>query len=525
MTDHETPPPTSHSSRAVARYDGPRTTAELQTYAQLLAVNTTPDGRSWRNEALPATFRGNPAAVAFAVEYAKALDVSPVTALIGIHIVDGKPTASAGLISALVRRAGHKIRTWLEGSIDEGTAKAITTIHRADDPDFEYRSEWDLGRAIRAQLMKRTPDGRVVAAKDRSAWATYPENMLKARSVTECARDAAEDAILGVHYTPEELGAEVDETGDVVYTVTQVPPTPGDAPIPPGTPDEKREEASSEVDVEQLAADAREGILEARDLDALTEVWKGPAILADTNRAAMLVTADEKGEETTVLDLFRRAAKAIQSGTPLVPDPDDGTPAEPAAGGGDPSGDGDQGEDVVDGEVVEEGGSAENDTGGPETEEAKGSQPAPSSPSDSTSNRDDLRAIWRELSASNPVALEDVKAYANASGIDPANLSEEDAGNLVEAIATGQALRDNTIRETLDETPLELVARILGGTVVRHEPVTDPAELHRRELEERREEDRREAADVAHPGTGHPDREAAKKAAREGIARAKSTRK
>ena len=40
--------------------------------------------------------------------------------------------------------------------------------------------------------------------------------MLKSRAITQCARDACEEALFGLHYTPEELGAEVDEDGVVV---------------------------------------------------------------------------------------------------------------------------------------------------------------------------------------------------------------------------------------------------------------------------------------------------------------------
>ena len=43
--------------------------------------------------------------------------------------------------------------------------------------------------------------------------------MLKARAITQCARDACEEALFGLHYTPEELGAEVDEDGVVVAEV------------------------------------------------------------------------------------------------------------------------------------------------------------------------------------------------------------------------------------------------------------------------------------------------------------------
>ena len=59
---------------------------------------------------LPAAYRRNPGNVLYAIEYGDMLGLSPMAAITGVHIIEGKPSASAGLISALVRRAGHKLR-------------------------------------------------------------------------------------------------------------------------------------------------------------------------------------------------------------------------------------------------------------------------------------------------------------------------------------------------------------------------------------------------------------------------------
>src|SRR6185312_3022660 len=58
-----------------------------------------------------------------------------------------------------------------------------------------------------------------------------PASMLKSRAITQCARDACEEALFGLHYTPEELGAEVDEDGVVVGRdpFRPVPSAEGDA--------------------------------------------------------------------------------------------------------------------------------------------------------------------------------------------------------------------------------------------------------------------------------------------------------
>ena len=154
---------------------------------------------------LPAAFRGKPANVLWAMEYADMLGLPPMVAMTGIHVIEGKPTASAGLISGLVRKARHKLR------VTGDDKRAVAEITRCDDPDFTFRSEWTLERARQAELTGK------------SNWKKYPAAMLKARAITEVARDACEEALYGLQYTPEELGAEVDEDGVVVGEIVDEP--------------------------------------------------------------------------------------------------------------------------------------------------------------------------------------------------------------------------------------------------------------------------------------------------------------
>lgn len=147
-------------------------------YAQTLSASSL----------LPGAYRGKEANVFLAVEMGAALGIAPMAAIQGIHVIDGKPTASAGLIGALVRKAGHKLR------VTGNDELAVCTIIRADDPDFEFRAEWTMDRARQAGLTGK------------SVWKQYPAAMLKARAITECARDACPEALSGVSYTPEELG-------------------------------------------------------------------------------------------------------------------------------------------------------------------------------------------------------------------------------------------------------------------------------------------------------------------------------
>jgi hypothetical protein len=161
---------------------------------------------------LPSAYRRNPANVLWAVEYGEMLGLPPMAAMTGVHVIEGKPTASAGLISGLVRQAGHKLRVW-------GTNKSATCeIIRSDDPGHTFSVTWTL---------KRNPDDHPSAEEagllGKSVWKQYPASMLKSRAITQCARDACEEVLYGLHYTPEELGAEVDEDGVVVGEIVDEP--------------------------------------------------------------------------------------------------------------------------------------------------------------------------------------------------------------------------------------------------------------------------------------------------------------
>ena len=168
---------------------------------------------------LPESFRRQPANVLYAMEYGAMLGLPPMAAITGIHVIEGKPGASAALMSALVRQAGHKLRVWF----DEESFTARAELVRKDDPEFTYRSKWDLPRAVTAELCT-IKDGKPYARSVKGkvlTWEKFPPNMLKWRAVSEVCRDGAEECLMGMHYTPEELGAVVDGDGDPVRAVSE----------------------------------------------------------------------------------------------------------------------------------------------------------------------------------------------------------------------------------------------------------------------------------------------------------------
>jgi hypothetical protein len=199
---------------------------------------------------LPAQYRDRPGNVLYAVEFGEMLGIRPMAAITGVHVIEGKPSASAALISALVRRAGHRLR------VTGNDEKAVAEIIRSDDPEFVYRAEWNLDRARTAELLGK------------GNWKKYPAAMLKARAITEVARDACEEALMGMHYTPEELGADVDAEG----VPTQVD---ADWASRPATAEERGQQQP-----DQPAADAADWdgdlqrLVAAGDVEALRDMWR-----------------------------------------------------------------------------------------------------------------------------------------------------------------------------------------------------------------------------------------------------------
>ncbi|MGW7688908.1 hypothetical protein ACWGMA_08440 [Streptomyces asiaticus] len=159
---------------------------------------------------LPGQYRKQPANVLYAMEYGRTLGITPVAAITGIHVIEGKPSASAALISGLVRQAGHKLR--VKGNSLTATAQIV----RSDDPDFTYEVTWELKANTNGN-----PNAQDAGLMNKDVWKKYPAAMLKARAISAVARDACEEVLFGLHYTPEELGANVGAEGEPMEAQVQ----------------------------------------------------------------------------------------------------------------------------------------------------------------------------------------------------------------------------------------------------------------------------------------------------------------
>lgn len=166
------------------------------------------------------------------------LGLPPFSSMTGIHIIQGKPVLGSNLIATLVKndpRYDYHIKTstntecvieWLEGGKVVGT------------------SEFTMNEAKAANL----------TGKDN--WNKYPSDMLFARALTRGARRYAPGIFGGSPiYTPEELGAETDEEGNIIIdsVAKDVTPPPAQPVTPPANGKLTLETAMQEKNREGVA--------------------------------------------------------------------------------------------------------------------------------------------------------------------------------------------------------------------------------------------------------------------------------
>ena len=193
---------------------------------------------------VPKAYQKSPANVLIAIGLGQAMGLSPAESLYRISVINGVPRASAELIATNVRRAGHRLRTYP----DKENQTAKVEINRCDDPEFTFTAFWDMNQARKAGLVNK------------DNWQKYPVAMLMARAITECARNACPDALYGVVYTDEEMGANfTDEHGQILEYEPQVSDDVMD--VQPYEPQEAPQTAPEAPNVPLAEAQNRVGAL------------------------------------------------------------------------------------------------------------------------------------------------------------------------------------------------------------------------------------------------------------------------
>lgn len=122
------------------------------------------------------------------------LGIGPFQAMAQFHVVEGKPTMSAGLIGGLVKRSGRY--DYRPSTTNE--EECVLDWYERRDGEWELvgQSRFTMTDAARAKLLRAG-----------SGWEKYPVDMLFARALTAGARRFCPDVFGGAIYTPSELGA------------------------------------------------------------------------------------------------------------------------------------------------------------------------------------------------------------------------------------------------------------------------------------------------------------------------------
>ena len=129
----------------------------------------------------------------------------PFQSMAGIHIVKGKPTMSANLIAAAIRRSG----------------RYDFRVKQHDDQKCVI--EFTMDRQPIGVSIFTIEDAKKAGLASNDNYRKYPKNMLYARAMSNGAKWHCPDVFGGPVYTPDELGAIIDPEEGTVIDVSPEP--------------------------------------------------------------------------------------------------------------------------------------------------------------------------------------------------------------------------------------------------------------------------------------------------------------
>lgn len=169
--------------------------ATLEQYANGLKTKLDMAATLLKSGLIPKSFV-SPEGVLTAILYGQELGLSPMRSLMGIDVIQGRPSVNASTIKGMVLAAGGRIETvvW--------TDKICTLIG--------HRGDW------KEEATFSIEDAKVAGYLSKDNWAKQPKAMLYARAVSIIGRNQWADVTRGF-YSTEELR---DEAPEASYEVT-----------------------------------------------------------------------------------------------------------------------------------------------------------------------------------------------------------------------------------------------------------------------------------------------------------------
>lgn len=155
----------------------------------------------------------HPSEAAVRIMYGLELGLSPYQSLMGITVIQGKPTMAANTVAAMVKRSGrynYKIVRW------DATACELEFYEHGQ---MCGSATFSIDDARRAGLIKGG-----------GGWEKFPKAMLFARALTQGARAYCPDVFLGGIYTPDEIDDTLQPSIQPVVTQS-TPQEPESKPV------------------------------------------------------------------------------------------------------------------------------------------------------------------------------------------------------------------------------------------------------------------------------------------------------
>lgn len=133
----------------------------------------------------------------------------PFASVQGIHVIQGKPSVSANLMASAVKnhpRYDYRVRT-------------LTNT----ECEIEFFEIVDGKRESLGKSRFDETDAKSAGLSGKDIWKKHPKNMLFARAMSNGVRFYTPDIFAGnVVYAPEEMGADVDDSGNFVESTARV---------------------------------------------------------------------------------------------------------------------------------------------------------------------------------------------------------------------------------------------------------------------------------------------------------------
>lgn len=196
---------------------------------------------------VPAAYRGRAADIVAAGLAGRGFGWDVMTSMRTFHVIDGTASMRPEAMLGLVRRAGHSVT--IEAHSDYVTATGI----RSDNGDTH-------------EATFTMEDAGTAGLAGKKNWQQYPEAMLTWRAVSKLCRNLFSDVVLGAGYVPEEVGADVYESGDPIRWIS--------------------------------SAVAKKLLIDTHGLDKAKELWgdQGNSTITEDDLHALMSTDDPKDE-------------------------------------------------------------------------------------------------------------------------------------------------------------------------------------------------------------------------------------